>query len=134
MGCRCRYPRKPGGIKRTRSTQDDCNGNTSRANCRWLTSRRQPGGRQDDSLQTPPRRSERGLSYHVTALRAGIPVPSSFSRTPGPVRINSDWYRGFVGSTVLMAAENEQPLPDFSALLVERRGALLGYIERRMGN
>jgi len=32
-----------------------------------------------------------------------------------------------------MVADDQQPLPDFSALLVERRGALLGYIERRMG-
>jgi RNA polymerase sigma-70 factor, ECF subfamily len=32
-----------------------------------------------------------------------------------------------------MAAENELTAPDLSALLVERRGALLAYIERRMG-
>jgi RNA polymerase sigma-70 factor (ECF subfamily) len=33
-----------------------------------------------------------------------------------------------------MMAEDEQAMPDFGALLVEKRGALLGYIERRMGN
>jgi RNA polymerase sigma-70 factor, ECF subfamily len=32
-----------------------------------------------------------------------------------------------------MSAGDEQALPDFSALMVERRGALLAYIERRMG-
>ena len=32
-----------------------------------------------------------------------------------------------------MSAEDERAVPDFNALLVERRGALLGYIERRMG-
>ncbi|HVX16027.1 MAG TPA: sigma-70 family RNA polymerase sigma factor [Pirellulales bacterium] len=32
-----------------------------------------------------------------------------------------------------MSTEGEQTTPDLSALLVERRGALLAYIERRMG-
>ncbi|HVC98322.1 MAG TPA: sigma-70 family RNA polymerase sigma factor [Pirellulales bacterium] len=32
-----------------------------------------------------------------------------------------------------MSAEDEPALPDFSKLMVERRGALLAYIERRMG-